>query len=161
MTEKPDYSALREAAEKTSETGLSWGQIEERLNQFHFIADPETILALLDERDALDENASGLAAIVQEQLDRANSADAEAAALRKALTDLRANAYPPEWSVASSKPYEAACAQADALLGVVPASEARPTTHDFHPHPKYPWFCAYCGYPPHETLKHTPEGDRS
>jgi hypothetical protein len=26
--------------------------------------------------------------------------------------------------------------------------------HDFVPHKKYPWFCACCGYAPHEPLKH-------
>jgi hypothetical protein len=30
------------------------------------------------------------------------------------------------------------------------------TLHAFKPHRKYPWFCADCGYPPHETLKHFP-----
>lgn len=26
--------------------------------------------------------------------------------------------------------------------------------HDFVPNKKYPWFCAFCGYAPHEPLKH-------
>lgn len=26
--------------------------------------------------------------------------------------------------------------------------------HDFVPHKKFPWFCAHCGYAPHEPLKH-------
>jgi hypothetical protein len=28
------------------------------------------------------------------------------------------------------------------------------TIHEFRPHKKYPWFCADCGYAPHEPLKH-------
>lgn len=27
-------------------------------------------------------------------------------------------------------------------------------THAFQPHPKYPWFCGLCGYPPHAELSH-------
>lgn len=45
---------------------------------------------------------------------------------------------------------------------VVPASWAnapdepeKPITHDYVPNKKYPWFCAHCGYPEHERLKHT------
>lgn len=35
-------------------------------------------------------------------------------------------------------------------------STAAPLTHAYKPHRKYPWFCAECGYPEHERLKHTP-----
>jgi hypothetical protein len=28
------------------------------------------------------------------------------------------------------------------------------TRHQFVPNKKYPWFCAHCGYAPHEPLKH-------
>lgn len=28
--------------------------------------------------------------------------------------------------------------------------------HAYAPHRKYPWFCDLCGYPEHETLKHSP-----
>lgn len=31
-------------------------------------------------------------------------------------------------------------------------------THQYVAHPKYPWFCKHCGYPPHEALQH-PQGD--
>jgi hypothetical protein len=27
--------------------------------------------------------------------------------------------------------------------------------HKYEPHADYPWFCEQCGYPEHETLKHT------
>lgn len=33
--------------------------------------------------------------------------------------------------------------------------ESQLVTHDYNPHPKYPWFCADCGYAEHERLKHT------
>lgn len=29
--------------------------------------------------------------------------------------------------------------------------------HKFQPNKKYPWFCAICGYAPHEKLAHPPE----
>lgn len=30
----------------------------------------------------------------------------------------------------------------------------KPTVHTYNPHRKWPWFCADCGYPEHEQLKH-------
>jgi ribosomal protein L37E len=33
-------------------------------------------------------------------------------------------------------------------------SAQRDTRHRYQPNRKYPWFCAECGYPEHERLKH-------
>lgn len=35
--------------------------------------------------------------------------------------------------------------------------KVRPKLHRFTPDRKYPWFCAECGYAPHEPLKHIQE----
>ena len=31
------------------------------------------------------------------------------------------------------------------------------TRHRFEPHRRFPWFCAHCGYAPHEALQHIQE----
>lgn len=36
------------------------------------------------------------------------------------------------------------------------AQAATDNRHSFVPNKKYPWFCAHCGYAPHELLKHFP-----
>lgn len=38
-----------------------------------------------------------------------------------------------------------------------PAPKPKPQLHRFVPDRKYPWFCAECGYAPHEVLKHIQE----
>ena len=44
--------------------------------------------------------------------------------------------------------------QDGAFGALIDALPDRIVLHDFRPHRKYPWFCADCGYPPHEILKH-------
>lgn len=44
-----------------------------------------------------------------------------------------------------------AAAQAQAM-GRVPPAVKKSYAHDFRPHAEYPWFCADCGYAPHDTL---------
>lgn len=53
----------------------------------------------------------------------------------------------------------AQCAEALVSAPQTPAVAPVPMTprndvHEFRPHPKYPWFCAACGYAPHEPLMH-------
>ena len=38
--------------------------------------------------------------------------------------------------------------------GIKRQDPSKAATHQFMPHPKYPWFCGECGYPEHEKLKH-------
>ncbi|WP_107340268.1 hypothetical protein [Agrobacterium pusense] len=55
--------------------------------------------------------------------------------------------------------YEATTAALAALSAQVQdVAEAPPvdSRHRFEPNSKYPWFCAVCGYAPHEPLKHLP-----
>ncbi|WP_315127305.1 hypothetical protein [Comamonas antarctica] len=42
-------------------------------------------------------------------------------------------------------------------MGLVPGA-AHNHRHDFRPNKKYPWFCADCGYAPHDELMHNPKG---
>jgi hypothetical protein len=42
------------------------------------------------------------------------------------------------------------------LDGYGRADPPKALRHEYKPDRKYPWFCADCGYPPHETLKHLP-----
>lgn len=40
-------------------------------------------------------------------------------------------------------------------------SVAPDNRHEFVPDKKYPWFCAHCGYAPHEPLKHVQPANSS
>lgn len=43
-----------------------------------------------------------------------------------------------------------------------PANHVAPDNrHEFVPNKKYPWFCAHCGYAPHEPLKHVQPANSS
>lgn len=52
---------------------------------------------------------------------------------------------------------ERAAAELAAKAGLAPPERPKPDLHRYEPNSKYPWFCKHCGYPEHETLKHTQE----
>ncbi|MBC9176781.1 hypothetical protein [Pseudoroseomonas ludipueritiae] len=41
-----------------------------------------------------------------------------------------------------------------ARMAEVAQRPPKPDLHHFKPNRKYPWYCAHCGYAPHEPLKH-------
>jgi hypothetical protein len=62
-----------------------------------------------------------------------------------------------EWIAAQSDLTFAECSVAEEITGRAKMALLQPVDtvkHHFVPHPKWPWFCKNCGYPPQEPLQH-------